>query len=329
MRLRAFVTGATGFVGSHLVQELHRQDWEVTTLVRPSSSLEALAGVPVRVRTGDVTDSTAVLQAMPERVDAVFHVAASTNVWSRRNGEQQRVNVDGTRNVIQACTRQRAGRLVHTSSFAVWGIQNVLLTENSPRTDSTDWINYVRTKNMAENLVKEAVRQQSLDAVILNPAIILGPGDRHNWSRMISMVDKASLPGVPPGAGPFADVREVAKAHVSAYHKGRKGENYLLGGPDVSFLEVIRLTGEILGKPVPAKPTPAWLLKAAAGLKAMSARISGREPDITPESVAIITHHLSCDSKKSECELGYCFTPVRTLLQDTIQWMRQAAMLVP
>lgn len=327
MSLRAFVTGASGFVGSHLVRELHRQEWEVFALVRPSSRLQDIRDVPVQIRSGDITDAASVLETMPERTDAVFHVAASTNVWSGHNEEQQHINVDGTRHVIEAAIARQAGRLIHTSSFAVWGIQNALLTEDSPRTAATDWINYVRTKDIAENLVKEAVRQQRLDAVILNPANILGPGDRHNWSRMVMMVDKGRLPGVPPGAGPFADVREVAKAHVAAYHKGKKGENYLLGGNDVTYLELIRLAGEILGKPVPRGATPGWLLKAAARVKALIAAITDREPDITPESAAIIIHHLRCDSSRAQDELGYRFTPIRPLLQETIDWLRQAGII--
>lgn len=327
MSLKAFVTGATGFVGSNLVRELQRQEWEVFALVRPSSSLQDIRDVPVQIRSGDITDAASVFEAMPMGIDAVFHVAASTNVWSGRNDEQQRINVDGTRHLIEAAIAQRAGRLIHTSSFAVWGIQNALLKEDSPRIAATDWINYVRSKDIAENLVKQAVRQQRLDAVILNPAIILGPGDRHNWSRMVMMIDKGRLPGVPPGSGPFADVREVAKAHVAAYHKGKKGENYLLGGEEVTYLELIRIAGEILGKPVPPKATPGWLLKAAARVKALIAAITGREPDITPESAVIIIHHLRCDSRRAQDELAYRFTPIRPLLQETIDWLRQAGMI--
>jgi len=327
MSLRAFVTGATGFVGSNLVRELHRQHWETVALARPTSSLDALRDIPVQIRHGDIADAASVRDAMPECVDAVFHVAASTNVWSCNNDQQDRINIDGTRHVIEAAIERRASRLIHTSSFATWGFRNLLLTEDTPRTDATDWINYVRSKHAAENLVKKAVRAAQLDAVILNPANILGPGDRHNWSRMVLMVQQGSLPGVPPGGGPFADVREVAAAHVIAYHRGRSGENYLLGGVDVSFLELIRLAGEILHKPVPSKATPGWLLQAVARVKALIAGFTGKEPDITPESVFMIIHQPRCDSSRAEQELNYRSTPIRPLLQDTIDWLRQAGMV--
>ena len=176
MGLKAFVTGATGFVGASLVRELHGRGWDISVLVRPTSSLDDIRDIPVQIRTGDIVDAASVLDAMPQNVDAVFHVAASTNVWSGNNDEQGRINIGGTRNVVDAAVTRQAGRMIHTSSFVTWGIQDVLLTENSPRSGATDWINYVRTKHAAENLVKEAVNGKRLDAVILNPANILGPG---------------------------------------------------------------------------------------------------------------------------------------------------------
>jgi len=327
MSLNAFVTGATGFVGSNLVRELHRQGWNITILARPASSLEDIADVPVTVQRGDLADTESVLQALPQDTDAVFHVAASTNVWSRRNAEQNRGNIDGTRAVIEAAVRKKARRLVHTSSFTTWGLQDGVINEGSPRSTASDWINYVRTKHIAQLMVREAVDQGRLDAVILCPAHILGPGDRHNWSTMLRMVRLGKLPGVPPGGGSFADVREVGKAHVAAFHGGGKGESYLLGGEDASFLELIRLAGELLGKNVPARATPGWVLRSAARAKTMLAGVTGKEPDLTPESADMVIHDIHCDSSRAQRELGYRFTPIRTLLQDTIDWLRKAGIM--
>lgn len=327
MSLTAFVSGATGFVGSNLVRELHRQGWEISVLARASASLDDIRDVPIHIQIGDIGDANSVLKAMPLRPDAVFHVAASTNVWSGNNDEQDRINIGGTRNMIEAAVKREAGRMIHTSSFTTWGFQDTILTEHSQRTNATDWINYVRTKYVAENLVKEAVAQGRMDAVILSPTHILGPGDRHNWSKMVRMVQHESLPGVPPGGGPFADVREVAKAHVVAFHKGEKGETYLLGGEDVSFLEVIQIVGEILDKPVPRRATPGWLLKGGARMKTLLAAIINREPDITPESAVMIIQHMHCDCSRAQRELDYRFTPIRPLLQDTIDWLWKAGMM--
>ena len=327
MSRTAYVTGASGFVGSHLVRELHRQGWQVHVLVRPSSSLEDIADVPKIVHQGDIVNAASVRASMPAGIDAVFHVAASTNVWAGNNDDQDRINIGGTRDEIEAAVEAQAGRFIHTSSFTTWGFQDVTLTEHSPRSAATDWINYVRTKYIAERLVEDLARSGRMQAVILNPGNILGPGDRRNWSRMFRLVNEGKLPGVPCGSGPFADVREVAKAHIQAFHRAESGEKYLLGGENVSFLEVIQITGEILGKRVPARPTPAWILKAAARVYALRSRVTGKEPDLTPESAAMITQNLLCDSSRARRELDYRFTPIRTLVRDTIDWMRSAGML--
>jgi nucleoside-diphosphate-sugar epimerase len=327
MALTAFITGATGFVGMNLARELAGNGWDVTALVRKDSPLEDLAGLELDLRQGDITDAESVKTAMPSGVDCVFHVAASTNVWSRKDAEQTRINVEGTRNVVSAALHHGAGRMIHTSSFVVWGFQPGLLTEKTERLDNADWINYVRTKASAEVLVREAMDAHGLDAVILNPAHILGPGDRRNWSRMIRLVDSRSLPGIPPGGGAFSDVREIARAHREAYHRGRSGHNYLLGGEDRQFIDVVKLTGELLGRKVPRRASPAWLLHGAAKLYVLRAAIDGREPDVTPEAAAMITRHIRCDSGKAQRELGYRFTPIRSLLEDTIAWMREKNML--
>jgi dihydroflavonol-4-reductase len=329
MTLRAFVTGASGFVGSRLVHELHDQGWQIDVFLRLTASLEDIFELPLTVHRGDIVDAESVRRCMPTGIDAVFHVAASTNVWSGNNAEQEQINITGTRNLIEAAVAAQANRFIHTSSFTTWGFQDALINENSPRTDASDWINYVRTKHIAEQCVEEFVQSGRLDAVILNPGHILGPGDRHNWSRMITLLNTGKLPGVPPGSGPFADVRQVAKAHVAAFHQGISGRKYLLGGETVSFLELIRLAGEILGKQTPKKATPAWLLRAVARWYVICAAVSGKEPDLTPESAAMITRKLSCDSSRAREELDYRFTPVGTLLQETIDWMNQAGMLKP
>jgi len=327
MTLRAFVTGASGFVGTSLARELVTQGWRVTALVRKSSPLEDIADLGLDLRVGDITDAESVKAALPEAVDCVFHVAASTNIWSRNNDLQTRINVDGTRNVVESAIAAGAMRMVHTSSFIVWGFQDNLLTESCEPVEAGGWINYIRTKRLAEDIVKTAVATGRLDATICNPAHILGPGDRHNWSRMIRLVQQEKLPGVPPGGGAFADVREVARAHVQAFHAGRPGENYILGGEDTMFIDVIRMTGEILGHKVPSKASPAWLLKAAARVFVMRAALTGTEPDLTPEGAAMITRHIRCDSSRAQNELDYRFTPVRNVLQDTCAWMSEKGFL--
>lgn len=322
MGLTAYVTGASGFVGSHVARQLHEQGWTVHALARASSSLDELSDLPLQIHRGDVTDAASVRHSMPPALDAVFHVAASTNLWSRHNDEQARINVAGTRHVVEAAIEAGARRFIHTSSFVTWGFPEGKFDERTARSDAFDWINYVRTKHLSEQFVLDACRSGRIEAVVLNPANVLGPGDWRNWSRLFRMVQHGTLPGAPAGGGNFCDVREVAKAHVRAWHDGRKAERYLLGGEFAKILQVLQLAGEILGKATPSRPTPAWLLMLAARLQSGAAHFSGREPGLTPEGAVMASRDIDCDSSRAEAELGYRSAPLSEMVRDTIDWMR-------
>jgi len=159
------------------------------------------------------------------------------------------------------------------------------------------------------------------------PAHIFGPGDTHNWSRLIRLIDQRRLPGAPPGSGAFADVREVARAELAAYRLGRFGERYLLGGEHARFLDLIQRIGRLLNRPTPARATPAFALKAYAHASDLWSRVTRRAPEITPEAAAYTCHDLRVDSAKAIRELGYRETPLDTMLADTVAWMRGAGML--
>jgi nucleoside-diphosphate-sugar epimerase len=322
----AFVTGATGFVGLNLVEVLAEQGWEVTALHRPTSKLETLRSFPVQLVEGCVTDRESLLRAIPEGVDAVFHVAASTSMWSPYNAEQTRINVGGTRNVIEAALARGTGRLVHTSTIGTYGFHPQKIDESAPQLGAFSWINYLRTKALAEAEIRAGI-ERGLEAVILNPAHVIGRYDRHNWARLIAMVHSKRLPGVPPGAGSFGHGREVARAHVAAAEHGRPGANYLLGGVDATFLEFIACVGEVTSRPVPRRPAPAILWRIIGHLSLLWSYLSRREPDITPEAAAIACVKAQCSSRLAEQELGYRQVPLRVMIEDSYNWMAAEGLL--
>jgi dihydroflavonol-4-reductase len=316
----AFVTGATGFVGLNVVEELLAQGWRVIALHRAGSELKYLRRMDADRALGDITDADAVRRAMPQGVDAVFHVAGDTNLWSRRNAAQDRINIDGTRNVVDAALERGARRFVHTSSISAYGLQRGRLDERTPQLGKYSTVNYNRSKHLAEEAVRAGMAR-GLDAVILNPGAILGPYDTRNYARLVMLVAAGKLPGVPPGALPFCHVREVARAHVAAFESGRKGENYLLGGTDASFVELVREIGAALGKPVPARPTPAWVLHLLGALGALGGALSGTEPTLTPETARQAMRELTCDCTKAMRELGYRAVPLREMVADCVAWL--------
>jgi len=229
MTQTAFVTGGTGFLGLNIVRLLTEQGWAVTALHRHSSDLTHLKRFPVTLVLGIIEDPASMLAAMPEGLDAVFHVAGDVSFWSGHRARQVRTNVDGTSNVAQAALTRGAKRFVHTSSIAVYGMQTEEFDETAPHLGLSSKIGYLRTKAQAEEEIQEAVKN-GLDAVILNPANIVGPYDAANWGRLFRLVAEGKLPGIPPGAAPFCSAAEVAQALLTAWERGRTGENYLLAG---------------------------------------------------------------------------------------------------
>lgn len=317
------LTGASGFLGQHLARELLATGAQVRALsrrVETDRALAALGTIPVR---GDVTDPASLAAAM-QGIEAVFHAAADTSTWRPNNAAQTRTNVGGAANLLAAAKAEGVSAFVHTSSVAAYShLVHGTLREDVVQRGGESWINYERSKFLAE----QAVRESGLPFLIFQPSHVFGPGDTHNWSRLIRLVDLGKLPGVPPGSGAFADVREIAKAQVRGWQAGKFGETYLLGGEHASFLELISRVGRELGRKTPKRATPAIALKTYAQAIYALSLVSRKVPEITPEAAVFTCHDLMVDSGKAMAELGYRQTALGSLLADTIAWMRTEKML--
>lgn len=326
MTKTAFVTGGTGFVGLNLIEQLTQQGWRVLALHRPTSNLEYLKRFPAERIVGDIDDPESLARGLPENVDAVFHVAGNTNLWSRRNAEQDRVNIDGTRNMVEAALRAGVGRFVHTSSISAYGIHRGRIDETAEQRGGTSWINYQRSKYLGEQEVRKGIAK-GLDAVIVNPASIFGPYDTTSWARLIRLIYTEQLPGAAPGALSFCHVREVAKAHIAAAERGRPGENYLLGGTDATLLELVQTVGEVLGCKVPNKTMPVSVMAVLARVDNWLSYLTGKPPTVTPEMVAVVNRRMFCDSAKAERELGFKAVDLRSMVEDSVNWLREEGFL--
>ena len=322
----AYVTGSTGFVGLNLIDLLVEQGWRVLALHRSTSETKYLYRFAVEPVIGDIGDPSSLARTLPRNVDAVFHLAGSTSFWSRRNSEQNRINIDGTRNIVDAALKAGARRFIHTSSNSAFGIQNGIIDEMTPQRGDVSWINYQRSKFLSECEVRAGILK-GLDAVILNPASIIGPYITGGYRRLFKSVSSGTLPGVPPGALSFCHSREVANAHVAAFERGRNGENYLLGGADASLMQLVQIIGELAGKPVPGKIIPAWILQAMGRVADWASCVTGRPPLLTPESVRMVTRDMFCDCSKAKRELGYQSVTLREMVKDCYKWLRQEGLL--
>lgn len=320
----AFVTGATGFLGVNLAALLREAGWRVVAIHRPASRLSELRDLGVELAPGAIDDPVSLERTMPEGVDAVFHVAGNTSMWSRNDAVQTRDNVEGTRNVAVAALARGARRMVYTSSVVVHGLGDFRATEETPPAEDC-WVNYFRTKRLAEGEV-EAVANQGLATVILRPGNIVGPRDRNNWAQLVRLVAAGKLPGVPPGRASWCHVREVARAHLSAAQRGRTGGVYALSCVEASYADFVSAVAAATGGRVP-RVMPALVLRAYARVLSLGAVFTGRAPEVTPESAAITCNCVTVDSALAQRELGYRPSTLQEMVADCVAWMRADGLL--
>jgi nucleoside-diphosphate-sugar epimerase len=329
MKRTAFVTGAAGFLGRHLVEELSRRDWDVTALcLVPTDGVEPLRRANARVVFGNIVERPSLVAAMPNAADAIFHVAANTSSWSKFNSQQYQDNVVGTEQMIEVALHKSAKRFVYTSSITAYGYHpGVCIDENTASNAATSGINYGKTKFEAERLLKQATAR-GLSAVILNPVNILGPYDRNNWTRqLIQPVAQGKMRVVPPGKAMWAYVKDIVDAHISAVDRGSTGENYLLGGVDASFKEVINEIQRLLGQPLSTRVAPKLVLYLGLCASTLKSGLDGKEPFVTPERYKRAIAHIFCNDDKARRVLGYGHTPLTAMLQATIDWLIEERLL--
>ncbi|HEY1694523.1 MAG TPA: NAD-dependent epimerase/dehydratase family protein [Polyangiaceae bacterium] len=325
MARTAFVTGGTGFLGRHVVEQLTSLGWRVVALHRPTSDVRHLKAYGVELAVGSITEPDSLRAAIPEGCDAVFHIAGNTSLWSGDREQQTRENVDGTRFVVEAALAKKARRLVHTSTEGAWGEQQpheAGFDETAKSNALDSFINYERSKYLGELEVEKGVAA-GLEACMMCPGHIVGKYDTSQWARLITLVNTGKLPGVPPGRGTWAHATQVAKAHVAAVDRGRSGERYLLGGAWASYLEVVTVIGRLTGKKVPVKTMPGWVIRALGRVSQWGSYVTRRAPTVTPEIAAGTSRppHLF-KSDKAIRELGYEAVPVEAMLKESFDWLK-------
>jgi nucleoside-diphosphate-sugar epimerase len=259
--------------------------------------------------------------AIPQGTDTLFHVAGNTNMWRKRNAEQTRDNVEGTRNVVEAAIRRGVRRLIVTSSISAYGDVSGEVTEETPSRAATSRVNYELTKWQAQEVARAAT-SRGLEVVIMQPGAILGPYDIGTWSRMFLMVRDGKLPGVPPAQLSFAHVAEVVNAHIAAADRGTNGGQYILAGENRSMLDLVTEISLLLGKPAPKGEMPAWLLRIVAHVGDFISNFTGKEPAITPEIASGLGGTFTVTSAKAQKELGYRVVPLKVMVKDCYDWMK-------
>ncbi len=320
---RALVTGAAGFIGSHVVRSLLARGHEVVALHRPSDDTRNLEGLPVHRVGGDVLDAECLRAAM-EGCGWVFHLAAIFALWTRDAGHMRRVNVEGTRLVLSCARSLKVSRVVHTSSIARFGGQglSVEATEESPFRLGPTGDAYSLSKRDAHE-VAEAAARDGQDVVLVAPCGPLGPGDvgPTPTGRLLLALSEAPVMAVVPTRTCFADVRAMAEAHVLAAERGERGASYLLGQENLGMEELVARAARVLGRKIPTLALPYGAVSVfARAASALADRVTRRAPLLTPEAVAIARLGLSARCDKAQRELGMPIMSLDLALGDAFRY---------
>ncbi len=321
----AFVTGATGFLGSHVARVLADQGAELRLLVRPTSNLRNLDGLKAETATGDLRDVASLEKAM-SGCDTVFHVAADYRLWVRDPQEMYRSNVEGTRAILEAARKNRVRCVVYTSSVATIGFHGngVLADEDSPVSLDDMIGHYKRSKFMAEQIALKALRD-GVKVVTVNPTTPVGEQDVKPTptGRIVLDFLKRKFPAYVETGLNLVDVRECARGHVMALEKGRAGQRYILGGENLTLKQILDTLGRITGLPSPTIKLPYFFAFATGVIdEIFTGRLLKREPRATVETVRMGKKKMFAGSAKAERELGWKIVPVEGALRRAVEWFR-------
>src|SRR5437763_11335414 len=323
--MKVLVTGATGFIGSHVAQALAVQGADLRLLTRASSRTDNIAGLNAERVTGDLRDPGSLKRAM-QGCEFVFHVAADYRLWVRDPDQMYRSNVEGTRAIIRAAQESGVRRVIYTSSVATMGFTTAghLANESSPVSIKEMVGHYKRSKFMAEQIALEA-GNKGANVVVVNPTTPIGEYDIKPTPTGRIVVDflKRKFPAYVDTGLNLADVKEVARGHLLAMEKARPGQRYILGGENLTLKQILDKLAALTGLPAPTMKVPhAVAMGFAVFDQFVTGIVMGKEPRATIDAVKMGRKKMFASSAKAERELGYKVLPIEDALHRAIDWFQ-------
>jgi dihydroflavonol-4-reductase len=328
--MSTLVTGAAGFLGSHVARQLVARGEEVRVLMRPSSSNQAISDLSLEYVTGDLRDAESLDRAM-KGVKRVFHVAADYRLWAKHPQDIYDSNVGGTKNLLNAAKRAGIEQLIYTSTVATIAVDRPELPDESTDAKLEEMVgHYKRSKWMAEREVLQAARE-GLPVIVAMPTTPVGPWDWKPTPTGKIVLDflNGKMPGYVETGLNFVGVEQCAAGHLLVGEKGKIGERYLLGGENLSLKELLDTLAEITGLSAPSMKIPHGLALGVAYLETGFSRLLGKEPQIPVEGVKIAQHKMFVDVSRAQRELGFQPGSVSAALERAVRWYQANGYVSP
>jgi len=319
--MTTLVTGAAGFLGSHITRQLVARGDEVRVLMRPSSTNRAIADLSLEYVTGDLRDLASLDRAM-KGVKRVFHVAADYRLWAKRKQDIHDSNVGGTKNLLDAAKRAGVEQLIYTSTVATIAVDRPQHPNEFTDAKLEEMVgHYKRSKWLAEKEALSAAKS-GLPVIVAMPTTPVGPWD---WKptptgKIILDFLNGKMPGYVETGLNFVGVEECAAGHLLIAEKGKVGERYLLGGENLTLKQMLDALSKITGLPAPKLKIPHGLALGVAYASTVFSRLIGREPGIPVEGVKIARHMMFVDCSRAQRELGFKAGPVAAALERAVRW---------
>lgn len=319
--MRIFITGGTGFIGTHLAERLSRTDHELFFLVRKTSDVSKLKELDVHLVVGDVTDKGSLIEGM-KGCDWVAHLASTFEFWIRDKKAYADANISGMRNVMESVVESGIKKVVSVSTAAVYGNAKWPIREETPVGDYRA-SEYARTKYDGDLIAWRMYENDKLPLVVIYPGAVIGPDDPKAAGRYIRNFALGKMPAqvLTRSLFPFVHVRDVCEAVLKALEKEDNiGEKYLIIQCNRTFGEVNRMISEISGTPLPVLKLPDFMTTFGALMATGLSKITGRPPilDLSVDQIDLMKLGYRFDGSKAERELGLKYTPIRTAFQDAI-----------
>jgi dihydroflavonol-4-reductase len=318
---RALVTGGTGFVGSNIALRLVERHWDVCIMERSGASRILLEGGPFEFVTGDVLEPETLLPAM-KGIDVVFHAAGVVDHWNQGKERMYQVNVEGTRNVMEAALKSGIDRVVHISSTAAMGIHpNELVDESYTFNVKPERFIYGHSKYLAEEIAYEYI-QKGLPVVLVNPTTVIGPRDiRKVSSGMVVEVGNHKVPPlIPPGGINIIPICDAAQGTIEAALKGSVGERYILGSENISLLQLYKIITNVVGCGLKLKVMPRWQVSLFAGLTDMLQPPTSGPVPLTGDRLRLESQFFYYETTKARSTFNMPHTPLRVTIGRTFEW---------